>query len=154
MAWLAASAPYLQTAGTVLSAYGSIQQGNAAADAGASEARQLAYRAGQTRASTQRGANDARRQGRYIVSRGRAIAAKSGAGVTDPTVINTLADVSAEGEYAALTRMYEGEDSAQGMEATARARKREGNAAQTSGYLRAASTVLNQGVSLWDKYGK
>lgn len=141
--------------GSLFSAYGSIVQGNAAADAANSEARQLQYRAGQTRASTQRSAIDARRQSRYAISRGRAVAAKSGAGVTDPTVINTLADVSAEGEYAALTRMYEGEDAAIGMEATARARKREGRAARTVGYLRAASSVLTGGGdnSMLAKYG-
>jgi hypothetical protein len=153
MAQLAAAAPWLQGAGTVLSAVGSIQQGNAAADAGNSEAAQLNYRAGQTRASTQRSYIEGLRQSRLVASRGRAVAAASGAGATDPTVVKTLADVSAAGEYEALTKLYEGNDAAIGMEASAGARRREGSSARTSGYLKAASTVLNQGVSLWDKYG-
>lgn len=154
MASLATAVPWLKGAGTALSAFGSIQQGNAAADASNSEAAQLNYRAGQTRASAQRSYIEGLRQSRLAVSRGRAVAASSGAGATDPTVVKTLADLSAGGEYAALSKLYEGNDAAIGMEGDAVARRRMANAYRTTGYLKAASTVLGKGASLWDKYGK
>lgn len=139
MAWLAAYAPWLQAAGTVLSV--------ASSERGASsDARQLRRLAGQDRATSQRAANEERRRARLLESRARAVAAKSGAGVSDPTVINLMADLSAEGEYRALTRMYEGETGAQSLETYATQRKR-----ATRG--QSIATVLSSASTFASKYG-
>ena len=70
---------------------------------------------GQERAAAQQAAALERRQARYLVSRGIAGAAASGGAVTDPTVINVLGDLAAEGEYNAARAIYEGEERARGL---------------------------------------
>lgn len=137
MAFLAAAAPWLQAAGTIMSVV-SNERG------ASSDARQLRTQAGQTRATSQRAANEERRRGRLLESRARALAAKSGAGVTDPTVIKLMDELSAEGEYRALTRMYEGETEAQSMELEARERKRASRGKSISTLLSGASTFASK----------
>lgn len=137
MAWLAAAAPYLQAGGSVLSVL-SNEQG------ASSNARQFRYQAGQTRATSQRAAAEERRRARLLDSRARAVAAKSGAGVSDPTVVNLRGDISAEGEYRALTRMYEGETEAGSMEAQAGEVKRAARGKSIATILDAASTFASK----------
>lgn len=139
MAWLATYAPYLQAAGTVLSV-ASNERGTA------TDARNLRRLAGQERASSQRAAIEERRRAKLLESRARAVAANSGAGVTDPTVLNVMADLSAEGEYRALSRLYEGETGAQTMEVEARQRRR-----ATRG--NSISTILSGAATFASKYG-
>lgn len=140
MAWLATAAPYLKLAGAGLSVLSN--------ESGArSDASQLRSMAGQDRASSQRAAFEERRRAKLAESRVRAVAAASGAGATDPTVLNIMGDLSAEGEYRALTRMYEGETEAQSKEYQAKQIKR-----ATRG--QSISTVLNSGASFFaTKYG-
>ncbi len=129
---------------------GDYMAGRAEKKAAISDAKQLQYRAGQTRASAQRAAGEERRDARYLSSRARAVAAASGAGASDPTVVNLLADIEAEGEYNALARMYEGEESARGDQYAARARRSEGNAAMNAAYF---GMVGRAGSTFATKYG-
>lgn len=69
---------------------------------------QLERRAGETRASSQREAIEARRQGRLRSSRALAVAAAGGGSASDPDIINRLADLESEGEFGALKALYEG----------------------------------------------
>lgn len=142
----------MMVAATVLSAGSSIMGGNAANRSAQSEASQLEYQAGQQRASSQRAAIEQRRQAALVNSRLRAVA---GGGAGDIGVINMAADIAGEGEYRALTALYEGNDKAAGMESAAAARRREGKAARTSGYLGAVSSVLSAAgtSSMLSKYG-
>lgn len=142
-----------QFAGTLLSAFGSIREGKEAKKAADTEAARLRRQAGQTRASAQREALESRRMSRYAQSRAQALAAAGGGGASDPTVQNILADLAGEGEYGALTALFEGEERALGMEDTATAVQREGRAKRTSGYLQAAGTLLSGGSSFASKYG-
>lgn len=143
----------LGIAGTLFSAIGSIGAGKAAKRSADAEAARLRRQAGQTRASAQREALEAKRSSRYAQSRALAVAASSGAGANDPTVQNIIADLAGEGEYGALTALYEGEERALGMEDTATATQREGRAKRTAGYLQGASTLLSGASSLSEKYG-
>jgi hypothetical protein len=145
--------PLLNSVGTALTAGGQIYGGNAAASGARSEASQLRYAAGQTRASSQRAAREERRQARRLQSRGLAVAAASGGGASDVSVVNTLAEVEAEGEYRALTALWEGEEQARGLEAAAGARESEGSAARTAGYLAGGASLLTGGVDWFQKYG-
>ena len=141
-------------AGTAVSAGGTILGAKSEAKALRSEARQLDAKAGLERASSQRAAIEERRQAGLASSRTLALAAASGAGASDPTVINMMADLAGEGEYRALTALYQGEEEARGLESQAAMRRKEAKATKTAGYLKAAGTILNAGSSMYDRFGK
>ena len=116
---MAAALPYIAAAGTVLNAAGSMKAGSAAAAAGRAtkqadiyQADQLDQNAGQAIASAQREAELQRRQTAMLVSRGIAVAAGGGGGVTDPTVSGLLEKIAAEGTYRASVDLYQGEERA------------------------------------------
>lgn len=137
MAWLAAAAPYVKMASTLLSA-ASIQNG------ASSDAAQLRRMAGSERATAQRASIEERKRVRLLESRARAVAASSGAGASDPTVLNVMADLEAEGEYRALTRLYEGETAAGSLELEAKERKRAARGKAISTILDGASTFASK----------
>jgi len=127
-------------AGTAMSAMGTIAQGNLAAKQGAAQQQALNYQAqqqemqaGQERAAAQRNAYGRRKEARLVASRGQAVAAASGGGALDPTVVNLLGDVEAEGEYQALMEMYGGEQSARNLESGATLNRYEGQQAYAAG---------------------
>ena len=86
-------------------------------------------------------------------SRALAIAAASGAGADDPTVVNAIADIEGEGEYRALTALYEGNVAGDDLERQAKARRREAKSVKKQSYFKAAGTILGAGASLADRYG-
>lgn len=143
----------LTLAGAALSGGGHILGSNSEAKELRSQATQLEANAGLERASSQRAASDERRQARLAASRGLAVAAASGGGVDDPTVVNTLARLEGEGEYRALTALYNGEETARGMEQQAAANRRGAKATKKAGYLNAAGSILSAGSSLYSRYG-
>lgn len=117
------------------------------------QAGQLEQRAGVTRGASQRAAIRELDVAENIQSRALALAAASGGGVTNPTVLNILADIEAEGEYRSLTQLYTGEDEARGMEAQAVSLRRTGRAKEKIGNLKSVGTILT-GVSEWQsRYG-
>lgn len=140
--------------GKVLKAGGSIFGGIAANKAAKNEARQLEGQAVVERATSQRQAMEERRQARLLQSRSLAVAAASGGGADDPTVVNIMSDLEGEGEYRALTALYEGETEAQGLEAQARARRKEGKNAKIAGFINAGASLLDAGSTMYDRYGK
>ena len=142
------------------------------------EAEQLNYQAGQTRATAQRAARDEIRKERILQSRAIALAADSGGAVSSPDLVNLIGGIEGEGEYRALTALYEGGTAARGQELMAEARKREGadalkaagiaakgyitagkaaisagHTAMSSTLLGTAGTVAKQGYSLYSAYG-
>lgn len=143
----------LTVAGTALSAGGSIIGANDEAREMRREAAQLETQAGLERASSHRAAMEEKRQSRLAASRARAVAAASGAGVDDPTVVNLIAGIEGEGEYRALSALYEGDQKALGMEAEAAARRRGAKSTKRAGLIKGASTILSGGASLYDRYG-
>lgn len=137
----------------IIAAGGTLIQGDAAHRAGQSEQMQLEQQAGQDRALSQLEANNRRRSSRYAQSRALALAAASGAGASDPTVVNIISGLEGEGEYGALAAMYEGETSARGLQYGGKARRNDGRAARNASYLKAGSTLLAGGSAWADKYG-
>lgn len=117
-----------------------------------SEAAQLEYNAGQQRAASQRQAIDERRDADIAGSRALALAAASGGGADDPTVVNNIARISGEGEYRALTALYNGEVDARQMERDAVMRRKEAKNVKTASYLKAAGTILSAGSTLSDRF--
>jgi hypothetical protein len=143
----------LMIAGTALSAGGSIIGGNSQSKALKSEATQFDASAGQYRASSQREAMDETRQGDLSASRVLALAAASGAGASDPTVINLIGNLSGESQYRALTALYNGDQKGRAAEAEAASRRAEAKGAKTAGILKAAGSIISSGSSLYDRYG-
>lgn len=76
-------------------------------------------------------------------SRALAVAAASGAGVDDPTVVNVIGDLNAEGMYRMMARLWVGQDEAAGLREAEYAARREGEAHLNAGYVKAITTVLS-----------
>lgn len=139
--------------GTLLSASGQSQAGREEQKRLGFEASQLEQGAGQDRAASQRRAIEERRQARLVQSRAQAVAAASGAGALDADVVRNIADIEGEGEYRALTALYEGEDSAVGKETQAKMNRYQGRAARRAGNIAAMSTILQGASSMNSRYG-
>lgn len=146
--------PAMMVAGAGMSAAGTIIGANSEAKALRSQANQLEAQAGLTRATSQREAMNDRRNAELVGSRGLALAAASGGGADDPTVVNMLADIAGEGEYRALTALYNGDQEALGMEAQAKANRKGAKATKTAALFKAGGTILSAGESMYDRYGK
>ena len=170
----------LQAASTLIGAFGAIQQGQAQRAAGEAQARSFQYQArlrdaqaagmeqsaGQERAAAQRAAIEQRRQGRFVGSRAQAIAAASGGGALDPSIVNLMGDLGSEADFRAATALYQGEDRARSLEYGAvlqratgqgdlyagEVARRSGIAAQNRSYITAAGTVAGGVGKMYDRY--
>lgn len=132
---------------------GSILSGNSQAGELRTQAAQLEANALADRATSQRRASEERRQARLTASRTLAVAASSGAGADDPTIMNLMADMEGEGEYRALAALYEGETAARAQEEQAKANRRAASRAKTAAAVKASSSILGAGLSLFDRFG-
>jgi hypothetical protein len=152
MAFLASAAPYILAAGTVVSA---VNQQNAGIQNKMNadfEAGQMDKQANNELAISQREAEQARRESRYLQSRAQSIAAASGAGATDPTVVNLIGDLEQEGEYNAMTALYNGQERANTLRTGGSITRRQGKAYRNAGNTNALSTVIS-GASSMARYG-
>ena len=166
-------------ASTLIGAVGAIQQGQAQAAAGEAQNRAYQYQAqlrdaqaqameqsaGQERAAAQRATLEQERQGRLVGSRAQAVAAASGGGALDPTVVNLLGDLEGEADFRAGVASYQGESAARGLEYGAvlqraagqgdlyagEVARRSGEAARNRSYLSAAGTVAGGAAKLYDR---
>lgn len=139
--------------GTVLQAGGQVFGGMAQQGDENRIAAQLRANAVATRAMASRDAEQVTRRGNLLASRAQAVAAASGGGASDPTVVNTIADIQGESHLRSLTAIASGENEAQNLEYAASARKRMGRAASTVGLMSAAGTVLTGQATAAAKYG-
>lgn len=133
-----------------MQAVGAYKAGSAEQKAAQFQADQLRANAGEERASSQRALAEVRRQTRLKQS---ALQARAGGGGLDAGVVGLAEDIAGEGEYRALTALFEGEDRATGMESQAAAAEWSGKQAKRAGTLRAVTSVLGDAPSLWEKYG-
>lgn len=142
----------LTVAGAALGVGGSLISANAEAKELRAQAGQLDAQAKDDRASSQRRSMEERRQARIAGSRALAVAAASGGGASDPSVINRIAELEGEGEYRALSALYEGETEARTKEAQAAANRRGAKTAKTVGALKAIGSMIGSGSSLFDRF--
>lgn len=138
-------------AGGLLSAAGHTEEGDDAKRMSDEEARQLRENAGQTRAAGQQAGEEESRRARLVMSRMIAVAAASGAGAVDPTVVKLASGVAGEGELAASMQRYNAESEAQGMEKQATSRVRSGAAIQRASRWRAAGSIMQSGYQAFGK---
>lgn len=153
MAQLAVAIPYIQAASTVLATAAAVQQANSRKNSLEAEARSRDEAANAAQAESQREAIIERKKASNLMSRARAVAGASGAGSSDPSVVNQLTGIDTQGEVNALNALYSGDTEANSLRAGAVASRNEAKAAQTSGYIGAASTALSGSSSWYAKYG-
>jgi hypothetical protein len=142
MAWLA-------LAFTVV---GAVAEGSAQNQAMQSKAMQMRQRATSARGSAQRAALEEIRQADLVRSRALAVASASGASASDKGMIDIYGDIGAEGEYRALSQLWEGDEVALGLQYGADIAEREGRAAMTSGLLKAGATAFGGASSMREEY--
>lgn len=141
-------------ASTALQAGGKIQAGHMAQQSDNYAAEVLHQEAGASVASGIQGAINDTRQARYVASRAIATAAGTGGGGSDPTVNNIIANINSQGEYKALTSIYQGRDRASEISSRAAQLTYEGKASDTAGWMSGISSVLTGGQSFMSKYGQ
>lgn len=132
----------LGIAGTIVSAVGSIAAGQAQADAANAQAAAQERRAGEERAAAQRQAAAKAKEARLVMSRQQALAAASGGGAGDPTVMNLMGQVAATGDFNARSALYEGEARGRGLEDQAAIERMQAKQAKLAGFINAGSTIL------------
>lgn len=144
------------------------QQSQLAAQSADSTAAQLEQEAGQQRAAGQRRSLEQRRQAAIAASD---IQARTGGGSTDASIMGLTGNIAGEGEYNALTNIYEAEETARGYEGKANTSRTQGQlyrmqggaalqrsaaaseAAGAASDFKAASTIFSAGSSLYSKFG-
>jgi len=157
----------MQLAGNFVSVWGTRDAARASRAAGeraqvAAEfnAVELERQAGIAVALAQRQAMEERRVADYAASRALAVAAASGAGVSDPTIVKILADHKGMGAYKASLALYEGEERARQFRIAAMSERLGGSQSLEEGLARARAynigavggTVRTLG-GLYAKYG-
>ena len=139
-------------AGTGLSAVSAIQQGKQAQSEANFLAKQQDMKANEERAVGQQRMLQKRKQAELAQSALRARAAASGGDTTDTTIVNLGGDIEEEGEFQALNEFVRGENAARGYQDMAAATRARGAAARAAGPIKAVSTILEGGSSLFTKY--
>lgn len=159
MAWLAIAGMAMQGLGTIQAADAQKMAGQATRDSSYYTGSILDQQAGQTRASSQRKADQERLNATRAGSRVQAIAAANG-GASDPSVLKIQSDIAGQGEYNALSALYTGEERARGLETEANLKRYEGDAAVAGAAMKSQAamysgfgTMMSSGGSLYSKYG-
>lgn len=143
---------YTALAGTAIGTVGKVAGGYSQRNALNASAGQLSQEAGQSVASGIQGAIQDRRRATYVASNARAATAAGGLTTTGTSAVANLGQIRGEGEYRALTSMYQGYDRANELNFRADQMRTEGSNAVKSGWISGASTVLSGGTSFYDKY--
>ena len=137
--------------GLVAGVAGSGMANEAAIKAGKQEQAFRRKQATAVRAEASQTAWNERENKERILSRATALAAASGAGVSDPTMVKILGDLEGEGAYREAVAVYQGEAQAKLLEQMGDSAKQEGRdkadyygAQGISSALQGASTLYSQ----------
>ena len=143
----------LQVGGTLMSAFGSLSQGKSAQRSHEFTAAQLDRNALAAEATSQREAIEERRKAELMKSRARAVAAAGGGTASDVGVMDIMAKMEREGEYNALTALFEGSEQAAGLRTGAMAERFTGAAKKKAGKIKAVSTLFSGAMKVAERYG-
>jgi hypothetical protein len=149
-----------------MQAFGILGQGDAAVKAAERrkqaaefEAQQLDINAGQAVAASQRTAYFEDQKGDLMLSRLKALSAASGAGATDPTVLNLQAGLMQQKAYNLASALYGGEDKARSMRMEASSKRYQADLGladaeetKSASKLSAAASLLSGGAKLYSSY--
>lgn len=132
--------------------YGAYQTGKRQSTELKFEAEQFRINANQAKAASQRDAEEETRQAALVQSRILAVAAASGAGASDPTVVRLIGKQAGEGAYRAALAIYRGDEQARQNMNAANAREYEAKAAVAAGKTRAFASLVGTGASLYQRF--
>lgn len=154
MATLAALPMIMTAAATGLQVMGTLQQGRASQAALNYEASERERQAAVERAASQREAIEKRTETDRVLSRQRALAAASGAGVINPSILDIYGNTAQQGEYNAQAALYGGEDRARGQLSQAVANRFKAKAAYKGSLLEAGGQAFaGAGKAYGQRYG-
>lgn len=145
---------WMGAGGWVAQALSQYQAGREAQKAANFQADQLRVNAGQAKASAQREAWSVQREADYVASKALAIAAASGGGASDPTVINLMARNAQEMAYRQQLALYEGDDQARAMRMKADATEYGGKLSRRQATESAMASGFGAGTSLLKGYAR
>jgi hypothetical protein len=153
----------LNTGGQMFGAFSTLLYGMQAKRADDFAASQARVNAGQAQAASQRQAYEVNKQTQLAESRALAVAAASGGGASDPTVVSIIAGLHAEGAYQRSIALYGGDEQARALNAKADALEYEGDSAQWNSILSGGGQLAKatasgfssqaQGESLLRRFG-
>jgi len=160
--------PALLVGGGLLSANSQAQAGNMQSRMATSVAGQYAQNANladtaaaNAVAGGQRGASEALRQNKMLQSRQIALAAANGASTSEKNIADLLARTAGQGEYEALSALYEGDTKGQaqkneaiGLRNKAATTLFEGKQARRAGNIGAISSLIGSGAQAGSFYSK
>ncbi len=115
---------------------------------------QLRVSAGQAQAAGQRNAIDIERQTQLNASRALAVAASSGGGASDPTVVNLLAQNAADGAHRKAVALYEGDDQARTLNLQAAGVDVGSKIAQGNSRAKQAAMFVDTAASAYGGYAR
>jgi hypothetical protein len=141
----------LAVIGTVASTVGTVIGGISSYNASKAQAKAMEIEAQQRRASSQRQAEQKSKEANLIMSRQLAVAAASGSGASDPTVVDLMSRTAGEGAFQASTIRYGGEEEARGLQNQASFTRAEGRNRLFASFIDSGSTMLG-GANAWQKY--
>ncbi len=118
------------------------------------QADQLRTNAGQAQAAAQREAIDIDRQVQLNASRALAVAASSGGGASDPTVVNLIAQSAADGAYRKAVALYEGDEQARAMRLDAAGVEIGAKVAAGQSKAKSKAMLLNTGADMFGTYAR
>lgn len=140
--------------GTLYSAYQQKESGKEEKVRRERRAKLMREQAVQERASGQYASEEQRRRAEIIASNAQATVAAGGGGTIDPSIMQLITGLTAEGERAAGAEKYQSETAAQGFESGAIEEISQGYAAQRAGDTAALSTLIEGSASAYSMYSK
>jgi len=120
-----------------------LDKGSKARAAKIQEAKALEDAANRKMAVTTAEMAEQKRVKAHMESRAIAVAAASGGGVDDPTIVQLIGDLNAEGEYRVMSRLWVGQNEAKGLRFQANEARKEGEDALNQAYVSVAKTVMS-----------
>ena len=132
-----------QLAAVAVMAAGEIYKSGEAQKNKEEEARNISAAARRRMAVTSREIGEESRNNEFMYSRALAVAAMSGAGTADQGMVALFGDLRAEGEYRILSRLYAGQNEAEGLAYQAEMAHRESKASRDAGYVGAISSLVS-----------
>ena len=145
---------YAEAGGAIAGALSHLEYARQAQKAMQFQAEQMRQNAGQQMAAAQREAYGVEREAEYTASRALAVAAASGGGASDPTVVSLMSRNAAEMAYRKQVVLYEGTESARLMKTGADAKEYEGANARREGTQAAVAQSFGAGTSLLRGYAR
>lgn len=139
----------LGTLGTLASVGGTVLSGVAAAQQGKAMEAEVKRQATEERAIASRKAEERRRDTARVISRQKAVAASSGAGVTNPTILDIIGDTAQRGSFLERTETDIGARSASTLRAQGAMARRKGQGAFAGSILEG----IGQGAKGFARYG-